>query len=104
MSPDQYAFTKELKAQLKRAEGFQKMFPNFAEYMLMYIADFRGITMFIGDNAEYVVGFRIFDGDGAPVVCWGSGTDPFSALINTDIRVGQGSFRPDPPKKAAKSK
>lgn len=98
MSPDQYYLTPKLKEFSRKAESFMELFPALAVYVIDRPNDFRGLTMFLGDTAEYVVGIRIYNGDGGPEVCWSSADDPLSALISLNKRVGDGQFKIDTPK------
>lgn len=98
MSPDQYASNPVVQRLISAAEGIAKLLPNAAKYFTVAPTEFRGLTMFIGDNADVVIGLRIFDDDGQPVVIWGSGNDPLQALINLDQRVSTGNWKPDLPK------
>lgn len=84
MSPDQYANNPFVQQLIKVNANFTTAFPNISRHMIRNIGDFRGLTMFLGDTAEFVVGLRTFSDDGTPMVCWSSGFDPIMALINLD--------------------
>lgn len=74
---------------------FTTVCPHLAPYFGKRSSDFRGLSAFIGEAGDTVVGFRIFSDDGSPQVCWSSGEDLFFALLNLDRAVGGGRFRPD---------
>lgn len=84
MSPDQYASNPFVQRLIDVNQHFTASFPNISRHMLRNTEDFRGLTMFLGDTAEYVVGLRTFSPDGTPMVCWSSGFDPIMALLNLD--------------------
>ena len=95
MSPDNHhrsPFVLRLQAATSALVGG---FPHLALYLVDRPADCRGLTMFLGDTAEWVVGLRIFSDDGSPEVLWSSGDDPLIALINLDKAVGRGNFKVD---------
>lgn len=95
MSPDNYATHPFVVRHKQAVTGFAQAFPNLSAYFLSRSSDFRGLTMFLGDTAEFVVGLRAFNSDGAPVIMWSSGEDPLMAFINLDKQVASGSFRID---------
>ena len=95
MSPDQYKSHPFVKRLIQTTQGLTQALPHVARYLTDPQVDFRGLTMFQGDNAEFVVGLRSYDVDGAPSVCWSSGDDPLFALINLDKAIGDGRFYPD---------
>ena len=95
MSPDNYSKNPFVQRLLKADSGFSQAFPSLAQFMFRQPADFRGLTMFLGDSADVVVGLRAFDSDGSPTICWSSGEDVLIALVNLDKAVGEGRFRVD---------
>lgn len=98
MSPDQYKNNPVVQRLIRTSGNLNAAFPSIAKYIVNYPEDFRGLTMFLGDTAEIVVGLRVFGEDGAPEVCWSSGNTPIEALMNLDSGIGNGKFRDDPPK------
>jgi len=84
---------------IQGATGLSQGFPHLSSYLTEPEYGFRGLTMFLGDTADVVVGLRIFGDDGTPMVMWSSGDDALMALINLDKAVRNSDFKVD--KKAA---
>lgn len=84
MSPDNYKSHPFVKRMVEASNAMTTAFPQLSHYLIHQVGDMRGLTMFVGDTAEYVVGLRAFNGVGEPVVCWSSGDDPLLALLNLE--------------------
>lgn len=95
MSPDQYKQHPFVKMMIKASSNLLEAIPEISYYLIHNPADFRGFTMFLGDQAEWVVGLRAYDGEGAPIVCWSSGDDPLLALLNLEKGLREHRFIKD---------
>lgn len=95
MSPDNWKSNPIVVRLVKTTSGITEALPNVAKILLADDSQFRGLSMFIGDNADVVIGFRIFGDDGTPEVLWSSGNSVLEALINLDKAVGSGNFKVD---------
>lgn len=95
MSPDNWKSNPVVKRLIQTSTDFTSALPSLGKHMLAEDMSFRGLTMFIGDTADVVVGYRAFDDDGTPVVMWSSGSSVLEALINIDKAVGTGNFKVD---------
>lgn len=109
MSPDQYLELPIIRKMLKATAGLVEAFPSLGKYLVADPSDVRGMTLFLGDSNEYVVGLRIFGDDGSPMIMWSSGGTVLEALMNLDRAVATGNFKkdkkanPPPPPKKKKS-
>jgi len=95
MSPDQYIQLPIFKKMLKATTGLVEGFPSLGKLLVSDPSDVRGLTLFLGDTAEYVVGLRVFGDDGAPMIMWSSGGTILEALMNLDRAVATGNFKSD---------
>lgn len=95
MSPDQYTGNKALQQRNRSYEFLSKAYPNLFTSSSSDHLEFRGLTVFLGDTADYVGGWKWFADDGTPMVVWASGEDLPDCLYSLDRRVGQGGGRPD---------
>ena len=95
MSPDNYKRNPLVKQLIASSEGIASAFPHLARFLVREPESFRGLSMFIGDTADIVVGLRTFSDDGTPMILWSSGADPMFALINLNKACGAGNFKVD---------
>lgn len=95
MSPDNHYSSTYVKRLVSASTNLTAAFPHLAKLLLDNSADFRGLTIFLGDTADFVIGVRVFGEDGAPMVLWSSGDDPLVALLNVDKGLARGIFKVD---------
>jgi len=95
MSPDNWKKNPYVQRPVTVSAGLSASLPHVAPYLVEPDSDFRGLTLFIGDTAEFVVGLRRFSDDGSPEVMWSSGYSVVEALINLDRAVSSGKWRED---------
>lgn len=95
MSPDQYYKNPKAARLQSVARFFVEALPELAFYVLDHPSDFVGVTAFLGEGGDIVVGFRVFGNEGQPLICWTSGDDFVDALVNLDKKVGSGGFKKD---------
>lgn len=95
MSRDQDYMSPEIKLLIEGGKLFKMLWPELWKFVVVHPADFRGLTVFLGDDANMVVGFRYFNDDGLPMICWGSGPDYFLAMRNVDRRLAQDKGKED---------
>ena len=81
MSPDNYEGHPFVQRVVAGSKGLAAGFPQLAKILLASPSDVRGLTLFLGDTNEYVVGLRTFGDDGTPMVCWSSGEDVLSQQV-----------------------
>jgi len=95
MSPDNWKGNPVVAKLIKTQAGILEALPSLGKLMIGDDGSFRGLTVFLGDTAEFVVGVRTFGDDGSPMVLWSSGGTMLEALINTDRAVASGNFKVD---------
>ena len=76
-------------------ENFLVALPALAKLTLDPEGGFRGLTCFLGDGANVVVGVKRFNSDGDAQVIWSSGSDFLDALLNLCDAVRSGKWRID---------
>ena len=102
MSPDQWKNNPAIQQLINVSTNLDKALPHLCNYLIKQPNDFRGLTIFLGDTAEYVIGGRRFNDKGEPEVVWSSGPTPLDALINCEKAVLSDRWRLDKPKKPKK--
>jgi len=95
MSPDQYKKNSGLLQRVNAYEHMKSAYPNLFDERKSRPDDFRGMTIFLGDSAELVAGWRYFNDDGSPMVVWSSGEDLPDLFYNLDKQVSNGAGRVD---------
>jgi len=100
MSPDQYYGNSKFKQMADKFTGLATSYPQIAKVTQQFSADFRGISVFIGDAGDLVCIVRKFDAAGIPVMLYCSGDDFMEVLFNVEKRLATVDFRDD--KKAMK--
>jgi len=80
-----------LKAYSQAHESLAVAFPSLTNFLTHADGPFRGLTAFLGDNNNVVMGIKRFADDGTPEIIWTSGQDPLVALMELDnaLRVGK---------------
>lgn len=88
MSPDNYYQSPAAVKAQAHAAFLQTNLPNLYRSVCVSATDFRGLSMFIGETDDVVVGLRYFNDDGIPCVRWSSGDDFIVALANLNKALG----------------
>lgn len=102
MSPDNWYSNPSVVRLIDASKGLVMAFPDLGYLLASAPDEVRGLSLFLGDTAEFVVGIKRFGDDGAPEVMWSSGSSPLEALINLDKGVRAGKWREDKPKPSPK--
>lgn len=95
MSPDNWKSNPVVKRLLETQASLGTALPHFASLALTEYPDFTGLSIFLGDTNEFVVGVRKTDDDGTPMVLWSSGSSVLECLINMDKALAGGKWRVD---------
>jgi len=80
---------------LENEERFAMSHPQIFKLLNSDQFSFRGLTCFIGDNNDCVVGLKAFAEEGQAVIMWSSGTDLIEAFKHLNQAVGVGKWRID---------
>lgn len=84
-----------LKEYMDKAEALSVVFPSLTNLAVNHTEDFRGLTVFQGDNNSIVVGVKRWSGDGQPEIMWSSGRDFLDAMLSLDKALRKGNWRTD---------
>ena len=84
-----------VEQRLNKEEDFRIFSPKLAAFTLDPEEGFRGLTVFLGDTNNVVVGIKRFDFDGQAEVMWTSGLDLLDALVNLEAALSAGKWRID---------
>lgn len=95
MSPDNYYTSPKATKLEVVARSLSISLPALSAYLVKRPQDCRGLTLFLGDGSDWVIGLRIFTDDGSPAVCWASGDDPIEAIYALEQRIKRDEFKPD---------
>jgi hypothetical protein len=77
-------------------EGIRSAAPQLYAW-LNDTADFREVRIYIRDDGEMLGVAKGYNGDGAPVICFGSGFDVFSCLLGLNGAITADRWREDRP-------
>lgn len=82
-----------LTAYMNAHEVLASAFPSLMSTILDEDNPFDGITMFLGDNANVVVGLRRWGADGVNEVMWSSGDDFIAAMLALSQACNKGKWK-----------
>lgn len=84
-----------LQAYMAKLEDLAVLLPNFMGMVNSGEMTASGLSIFLGDSNDWVGCVRAFDSEGAPVICWSSGNDVVSCLMNLDRALEYPKWKPD---------
>lgn len=80
---------------LERETAFRQAFPQLYAFLSTHEADFRGLSLLIGNQGGFLLVLKKFDDDGTPIVAFANGETPLDALFASEGCLAAGRFRPD---------
>lgn len=69
--------------------------PRFTNFITHADEPFRGLTVFLGDNNNVVIGLKRFSPEGELQIMWTSGSDLIQALMQLEDSLRIGKWRLD---------
>ena len=95
MSPDNWHSSPAVRRLVDASANLSKAVPHIAPYFTTRESDLRGLTLFLGDTNDYVIGLKRFGDDGSLEIIWSSGATALECLTNLDKAVQGGKWRED---------